>query len=82
MLSLMGILTQQHARFITEYDNRKENDKSTGQRHRAVISCVETGLGTMRKIFSPLRYPGGKSKLAPFVEKILKDNNLVGGFLC
>jgi DNA adenine methylase len=28
---------------------------------------------------SPLRYPGGKQKLAPFVVEILKANTLVGG---
>ena len=28
---------------------------------------------------SPLRYPGGKQKLAPFVSEIITQNNLVGG---
>lgn len=29
--------------------------------------------------FSPLRYPGGKGKLAPFVKEIFKHNNLCDG---
>lgn len=29
--------------------------------------------------FTPLRYPGGKAKLASFVKSILDENNLVGG---
>jgi DNA adenine methylase len=29
--------------------------------------------------FTPLRYPGGKAKLAPFVKKIIEENNLVDG---
>lgn len=28
---------------------------------------------------SPLRYPGGKQKIAPFIAEILEDNNLIGG---
>lgn len=32
----------------------------------------------MPKTFSPLRYPGGKSKLYDFVLAILKENNLLG----
>jgi len=30
-------------------------------------------------IYTPLRYPGGKAKFAPFIMDLLKDNNLVGG---
>lgn len=33
----------------------------------------------MGKYKTPLRYPGGKQKIAPFVIEILKENNLVGG---
>lgn len=29
--------------------------------------------------FTPLRYPGGKAKLAPYVKKILKSNDLLDG---
>jgi len=29
---------------------------------------------------SPLRYPGGKQKLAPFLIELLKANNLIGGY--
>lgn len=32
-----------------------------------------------RFTYSPLRYPGGKALLYPFVEKIISDNNLNGG---
>ena len=32
----------------------------------------------MQLPFSPLRYPGGKSKLAPFIESIFRENNLAG----
>ena len=28
--------------------------------------------------YSPLRYPGGKTKISPFVKKIIRDNNLSG----
>lgn len=31
------------------------------------------------RILSPLRYPGGKSKIATFVKQIIKDNNLLDG---
>ena len=33
----------------------------------------------MGKYKTPLRYPGGKQKIAPFVIEILKENDLVGG---
>src|SRR5256885_4115585 len=29
--------------------------------------------------FTPLRYPGGKAKLAPFVKKLLQENHLLDG---
>src|SRR5580704_10999899 len=29
--------------------------------------------------FTPLRYPGGKAKLAPFVKKLLQENRLLDG---
>lgn len=40
--------------------------------------------GTTSKInrlrhFTPLRYPGGKGKLAPFVKQLIKDNDLLDG---
>lgn len=28
---------------------------------------------------SPLRYPGGKSRITNFVAKLIKDNNITGG---
>lgn len=28
---------------------------------------------------TPLRYPGGKQKIAPFLSELLKENNLIGG---
>lgn len=33
----------------------------------------------MEKLYSPLRYPGGKAKLVPFFKKLLQENNLEGG---
>ena len=33
----------------------------------------------MTRYASPLRYPGGKSKLLGFVKRIIRDNGLVGG---
>jgi len=33
----------------------------------------------MSQFKTPLRYPGGKQKLAPFVYELLVENNLVGG---
>lgn len=32
-----------------------------------------------KNFFSPLRYPGGKSKLAPYFTELIKINHLVGG---
>ena len=31
--------------------------------------------------YSPLRYPGGKNKLAPFIAKICSDNNISGHYV-
>lgn len=31
------------------------------------------------RVLSPLRYPGGKSRIADFVKQIIKDNNLLDG---
>lgn len=33
----------------------------------------------MNRYKTPLRYPGGKQKLAPFLSEIIEQNNLVGG---
>ena len=33
------------------------------------------------KYYSPLRYPGGKAKFAPFIAKVMKDNSLSGHYL-
>lgn len=33
----------------------------------------------MSRFNSPLRYPGGKAKLAPFIREIMEHNDLVGG---
>lgn len=33
----------------------------------------------MAPIYSPLRYPGGKGKLARFVQRLVEQNDLVGG---
>src|SRR5687767_10978464 len=32
----------------------------------------------MTRYQTPLRYPGGKQKLAPFIEEIIRANDLVG----
>lgn len=32
----------------------------------------------MAKFASPLRYPGGKRKIAPFIKSLFRENNLVG----
>ena len=29
--------------------------------------------------FSPLRYPGGKAKIAPLIAEVISKNNLIGG---
>ena len=31
------------------------------------------------KLYSPLRYPGGKAPFAPFVASLMEKNGLVGG---
>lgn len=33
----------------------------------------------MKQINTPLRYPGGKQKLTPFILELMNENNLVGG---
>lgn len=33
----------------------------------------------MPKTLTPLRYPGGKTKITPFIVEILRHNNLIGG---
>lgn len=33
----------------------------------------------MSQFRTPLRYPGGKQKLAPFIRETLEENDLVGG---
>lgn len=33
----------------------------------------------MPKTLTPLRYPGGKTKITPFIQGILAENNLLGG---
>jgi DNA adenine methylase len=32
-----------------------------------------------KELYSPLRYPGGKAAFAPFIAKIIQQNNLCGG---
>lgn len=32
-----------------------------------------------KKLYTPLRYPGGKAQFAPFIAKVMELNNLVGG---
>lgn len=31
------------------------------------------------KLYTPLRYPGGKGRFAPYIARVMRDNNLVGG---
>ena len=31
------------------------------------------------KLYTPLRYPGGKARFAPLIAKVIADNNLTGG---
>ena len=31
------------------------------------------------KLYSPLRYPGGKAPFAPFIAKVMEKNGLIGG---
>lgn len=41
---------------------------------------MKDGLGNRRLVhFTPLRYPGGKGRLAPYIKEILKTNKLVDG---
>jgi DNA adenine methylase len=35
--------------------------------------------GNRLRHFTPLRYPGGKGKLAPFIKQLMKDNDLLDG---
>ena len=35
----------------------------------------------MSKFLTPLRYPGGKGKFAPFVKDLMEANNLTGDYL-
>lgn len=36
----------------------------------------------MPRTLSPLRYPGGKTQIAPFVQQVLDKNNWLGGVYC
>jgi len=40
---------------------------------------IKMQRGTYNMVYSPLRYPGGKAKLAPFMEEIVKKTGHVGG---
>ncbi len=31
------------------------------------------------KLYSPLRYPGGKAPFAPFIAAVMRQNGLIGG---
>jgi hypothetical protein len=31
------------------------------------------------KLYTPLRYPGGKARFAPLIAKVIADNELTGG---
>jgi DNA adenine methylase len=31
--------------------------------------------------YSPLRYPGGKNKLSPFIAQVCIDNNITGHYI-
>lgn len=31
------------------------------------------------RLYTPLRYPGGKARFAPFVTKVIDENDLTGG---
>lgn len=42
------------------------------------MSLKKRRIKTMR-VLSPLRYPGGKSRIADFVKQIIKDNKLLDG---
>lgn len=35
-------------------------------------------INKMDKLYSPLRYPGGKAKLVPFFKQLIEENNLKG----
>ena len=35
-------------------------------------------MANHRKFYSPLRYPGGKTRLAPFVRSLFRENDLIG----
>jgi len=44
------------------------------------MGVVEQVQGTTRsRYFTPLRYPGGKAKLAPFLKRLLESNDLLDG---
>jgi DNA adenine methylase len=36
-------------------------------------------MTTTRSLYTPLRYPGGKGKLSPFLKSLLKENELIDG---
>jgi DNA adenine methylase len=48
---------------------------------REDLAVSEPGQSGQRRLlyFTPLRYPGGKAKLAPFVKSLLKQNRLLDG---
>src|SRR5690606_24035756 len=54
--------------------------------HRCYARCVASESGSFTKeevmiFYSPLRYPGGKNKLAKFIAKICERNNINGHYV-
>src|SRR5687768_14106611 len=44
------------------------------------MAVSEPALPAQRLVhFTPLRYPGGKAKLAPYVKTVMKENRLLDG---
>lgn len=43
-----------------------------------MLALKKYKINKMNKLYSPLRYPGGKAKLVPFFKKLIEENDLKG----
>jgi DNA adenine methylase len=68
------------AAFIRRNPRRKRNGESLRQKSRR--DCGDEALAGTRLHVTPLRYPGGKGKLAAFIKTVIETNDLLDAEYC
>jgi DNA adenine methylase len=53
--------------------------ESFGTFYRYPVAMIKKLIKERYRGLSPLRYPGGKAKIGAFIERILQENDLIGG---